>query len=293
MIIQIQDRYFELPNHRLEVTLKHRIQYDVDFGNEINDAIAELDKDEDSPKDKYDEIYYDRCQKTLAFFSNTPLEEVQQLPINDVTLLYESHLKDLIEIPSESEGIQAIEWGGQLYWLPEPVVRSGMFNVAELVNSREICRNMADSNSNKLTSIAFLGVIFLKRKSDTFHESDLDFSSSKFDWIMSLPVDTAMQVAFFYDAWIDYIDNNYSVFAKSKIKSMDLTPHFEKWGWISFLNYVAKNGTMFYRNNGKTNLDNIKDADLHEVLTWASCDKDLEELIAKNLELKEKKNRHQ
>lgn len=301
MIIQILDQQFELPNNRLEVTLGQRIQYDVDFGDAINEAIVNLEKeiaglkeeefDEAKYKHEQDVIYLDRCQKTLAFFSGRDLEQIKTLPTDHVIELFEKHLQDIIALPEQGDGVSVIEWENYLYWLPDPVVRTGMFTVSELVNSREICRNMSESNSQKLLSIAFLSVIFLRKEGEVFLEKMLDSEGEKFKWILGLPVDVAMQTAFFYDEWIDYIDNNYSVFQKSKIKSLDLTPHFKKWGWISFLNYVAKNGQMFYRNNGLTNLDNIKQADLHEVLTWASCDKDLEELIAKQLEMKEKKSK--
>lgn len=55
--------------------------------------------------------------------------------------------------------------------------------------------------------------------------------------------------------------------------------HFEKWGWISFLTFVAEKGTIFYRQNGKSNLDNIKHTKAYDILIWASEQKDHEEYI--------------
>ena len=60
--------------------------------------------------------------------------------------------------------------------------------------------------------------------------------------------------------------------------------HFDKWGWISFLNYVATEGTIFYKSNNKSNLDNIKEAKAYDVLMWASCEKDKEDIIAAHQE---------
>ena len=48
---------------------------------------------------------------------------------------------------------------------------------------------------------------------------------------------------------------------------------------MSFLTFVAEKGIIFYRNNGKTNLDNIKEAKCYDVLLWASEQKDYEESI--------------
>lgn len=55
--------------------------------------------------------------------------------------------------------------------------------------------------------------------------------------------------------------------------------HFEKWGWISFLTYCAEKGTIFYKQNGKSNLDNVKETKCYDVLLWASEQKDHEDAV--------------
>lgn len=65
--------------------------------------------------------------------------------------------------------------------------------------------------------------------------------------------------------------------------------HFAKWGWISFLSYVAKEGGIFdISGNGKSRLQNIKEAKLYDVLIWASEVKDKEEIINAYYERKNK-----
>ncbi|TWP28441.1 hypothetical protein ETU09_05820 [Apibacter muscae] len=56
--------------------------------------------------------------------------------------------------------------------------------------------------------------------------------------------------------------------------------HFENWGWFSFLKYVAEKGLIFYKNNGKSNLENIKTTKLYDVLIWASEQTDYDGIIS-------------
>ena len=69
-------------------------------------------------------------------------------------------------------------------------------------------------------------------------------------------------------------------------KGPNLKAHFEKWGWVSFLTYVAEKGTIFYKYNGLSNLDNIKSTKCYNVLLWASEQKDHEEIINAHYESK-------
>jgi hypothetical protein len=48
---------------------------------------------------------------------------------------------------------------------------------------------------------------------------------------------------------------------------------------MSFLTFVAEKGIIFYKNNSKSNLENIKTSKLYDVLIWASEQKDYEETI--------------
>lgn len=56
--------------------------------------------------------------------------------------------------------------------------------------------------------------------------------------------------------------------------------HFDKWGWVAFLRFVSEKAVIFYKNNGQTNLSNIKETKLYDVLLWASEQKDQEIIMA-------------
>ena len=45
------------------------------------------------------------------------------------------------------------------------------------------------------------------------------------------------------------------------------------------MTFVAEKGTIFYKNNELSNLDNIKETKLYDILLWASEQKDHEEFI--------------
>lgn len=296
MNVKIQNITIDIPSHVSDITLRKRIEYDVQYGDEINDAIKELTandkKDEDESKAALSEIYIDRAQKTLSFFGEIDLEQVQKMEIGDVIKLYELHLKSLIELPNDPTETNSFLVNEKLYWLPEPSLFPGTLTTFnEFITAKEITRNMNSSSSEKLTAIAYLGVIFFRLFDDKFTESDLDDSKQNLEAIFDLPLTDAMQIAIFYDAWSSFIGKSFSVFEKSKTKGIDMSAHFDKWGWISFLNFVAKNGTIFYKSNNKSNLENIKDANLYEVLVWASCEKDHEDIVGKYYESLDRKNK--
>lgn len=46
------------------------------------------------------------------------------------------------------------------------------------------------------------------------------------------------------------------------------------------MKYAAEKGVIFYRQNGKSNLENVKETKLHDVLVWASEQSDYDEIIS-------------
>ena len=45
------------------------------------------------------------------------------------------------------------------------------------------------------------------------------------------------------------------------------------------MTYVAEKGTIFYKQNGKSNLENVKETKAYDVLLWASEQKDHDEIL--------------
>ena len=74
----------------------------------------------------------------------------------------------------------------------------------------------------------------------------------------------------------------FSIFTKGKSGGIDLSSHFEKWGWISFLTYVTEKSIFDISGNGKSKLQNTKESKLYDVLVWADERSDYEEAILPN-----------
>ena len=72
----------------------------------------------------------------------------------------------------------------------------------------------------------------------------------------------------------------FSLFSKSKSGGIDLSNHFAKWGWISFLTYVTEKSIFDISGNGKSKLQNTKESKLYDVLVWADERSDYESAIA-------------
>lgn len=72
----------------------------------------------------------------------------------------------------------------------------------------------------------------------------------------------------------------FSIFTKGKSGGIDLSSHFKKWGWISFLTYVTEKSIFDISGNGKSKLQNTKETKLYDVLVWADERSDYESAIA-------------
>lgn len=301
MQLSILNTVVTIPDHVSEVSLRDRIEFDQMYGDEIEAVLKELLKENETAKEDEKKVvdlsavYIDRAQKTVAFFTGIELEQIMTMPINEVLDLYENHFKSLINLQFDQSESRSFLLGNEIYWLPESKLnpKSGItFN--QIITSKEVTRNLCNSASEKLTALAYLGAIFLKKEGGQFSEEDINIESDVMNQILDLPIEKAINIGDWYDAFTDHIKDNFSVFKSKKKKKkgeIDMTPHFEKWGWISFLNYVANKGTIFYKSNGQSNLENVKQADAYEVLIWASCEKDLENLIQEHHENAERKRK--
>lgn len=284
MKILVANTEFNVPSHISEITLRKRIEFDQMFGDGIQEDFNKIEKeieDEDEKTIALSELYFDRAFKAISFFTGIPIDNLNNVPAEEIVSLFEGHFKNLLSVESEDYDNRSFLIDGHVYWLPTvELLPTSRISFNQFITSKEVTRNLSKAPSEKLTALAYIAAIFLKREGDEF--TDHDIEGAVMEELFDLPITTALRIGKWYDHFCNYIAENFSVFKESTKKKkgmVDTTPHFEKWGWISFLNYVAKNGTLFYKSNGLSNLDNIKQADLYEVLIWASCEKDLEKII--------------
>lgn len=66
-----------------------------------------------------------------------------------------------------------------------------------------------------------------------------------------------------------------------------MSNHFEKYGWVSFLSYIAD--SRIFDISGMNSIDAAKHTKLYPILVWASEKKEKEELIASYYERLNKK----
>ena len=305
MIIKLSNnKQITVPDDPSAVSLRERIEYDELIGNDINERIKqcqeEVKKKDDDPtkmteeqvNEQLDVISLDRIRMTIEHFSDMTIEEVNDLPAEEQIMLFQKHLVEFIDLPLERDDTRVHMVKDQLFWLPDTELHpTTEITFNEFITAKEITRNLNSCASEKLQAIALLGTIFFRPVDQKFDESLMDPTSDKSDFILDLPLNIAMQIGLWFDEWTKNLENQFSLFQKSKTKGIDMSAHFEKWGWISFMNYVAKNGTIFHKSNDKTNLQNVKEANLYDVLMWSSCEKDQEEIVSLHYEEEARKAR--
>lgn len=298
MRLSIDNITLEVPNHISDVTLRRRMEYDLKYGDEINERITEIDKDskltKEQKEDKFLDVILFRAQSSLAFFSRRSLAKIQKMNAAEVAAIYNQHISGLLDLtPCEDLDTSSILIKDNVYWLPEhELTPSSEISFGELIVAKEIGRNLCTTSSDKLHAIAQLGTVFLRPLDKNYNEAEVG-NDELLKFMFDLPMDIALRIGAWYDRWSDYVQKNFSVFEKGKKnkKSIDMSAHFDKWGWISFMNYVAQNATIFYKSNGLSNLDNIKQTKAYDVLLWASCQKDEEKILQQHQDNMDRKNR--
>lgn len=285
IIIDIEDCRFSIqPLSKL--TLRNRLEFDIEHGDDLSERSRIVEESKQSEEDKSVallEVYVDMIQRACSFFGGVPLEEVMKVNVLDIQDLYEKHLRDYVTIKPVTERTQSILIEDRLFWLPaDDLTATSEVKFVEFITAKELGRSFKDTPSDKLTTISYLCTIFLRPEGESFSAKFIDPFSERYELMLDLPLPFVLQVAQWYEEWSQYIQKNFSVFEKSKgkKKGADMSPLIEKWGWLSFMNYVVQHGTVFYKSNGQSNLDNVKDANLYEVLIWASCEKDHADIMS-------------
>jgi hypothetical protein len=291
MVFNFKGNDYSYPATLAEITLQQRIDLHVKYGIAYENSIKELLEIEDENKRIIDEAELKilfACQ-CFSFFTGIPHNEIIEgslLP--QVMEIYNTTLSKIVEGEGMIQGNNPYQFNGETWNIPSPQLQPNskiIFN--EFITSKEIVRQLEQAGKGKWLSLLYLSCIYFRKIDEPFSEGLLAEDGERMKLMQNLPLDKAIAVGYFFEQFNEYLSKS---FKKSSGKGIDLSAHFERYGWVSFLSYVAEKGVLFYISNGKSNLDNIKETNLYEVLLWSSEQKEKEEAISHYYEEQQKRN---
>ena len=199
MQFKFQGNVHDFPTSLHDITLGQRIEFHDMYGREIFEAQEELRNLESDDKDAdIAEHYLDSACKTFSFFSKIPLEEVYQIPINQVVNVYENCMKGILGQQEDIDLETEFFWREQLWVLGQPELNyTSAINFNQFVTSKQIVKAMFDLGHGQWEVLPSLCAVFLTLEGETFDEKWLVPDSDRAKLMLELPLDIALQVGFF------------------------------------------------------------------------------------------------
>lgn len=219
MKFKFKNKEYQFPTSLSQITLGNRVEFNSLYGVEINQRLKELENmDADDADLERVEIYLDSAYKSFSFFSGIPLDEAKNIPTNQVLNVYENCMKGLLEQQEDIDLMQQILWNDEFWHLESPELNyNSDINFNQFITSKQIVKSMSDLGKGYWDSLPMLCAVFLKKKEEVFDEAWLDPNSDRAKMMLELPLDIALQVAFFLRSSMSLSLNN-SAFLEAEVE---------------------------------------------------------------------------
>lgn len=274
-------KVYTLPICDADISLRQRIDLERAFYLDLQKRAKDLDREDLNFDLDLIQLTADNAVKSFCFFTKIDEAIVKaRFDISQLITYFNSTLSPVFNaLPESLESEMMI--GNDRYFLPNPEVNAECeISFDEFILAKEICRQLSFAGSSYVESWPYLAAIFLRKDKEPFDKKLISESFARLEFMRSLPLDKAKQVALFFERLNVYIFDHFSVFGKAKGKQPNFSKHFDKWGWQSFLTYIAEAGIFTIPGSGKNAIDCAKISKLYDVLSYSSEKKDHEEILA-------------
>ena len=201
MTFTYNDKEYKYPDRLGEITLGQRLEYQRVYGDDLDKRYKEIYAMEDGEgKDNAINLQFlDAAVKSFSFFTGISLDECSNnIPCKQIANIYDTCLTGLLKEQEEQEPLTEFTIGDEKWKLAVPeVTYSSEFTVNELVQANEIDRQLKELGKGVYASLPFLCCVFLRKEGEPFDEKLLDAGGERMRIMLDLPLDTALNVAFF------------------------------------------------------------------------------------------------
>lgn len=222
-----------MPSSLSEVTLGQRIAFQEKYGAELDKmahSISDMPESIEKDLEKM-QYYFESAIRTFAFYTNTTVEAIRESSfVDDIQVIYESCIAVMAQEEEDAEPKGSFIWNDQEWVIESPELRQdSRMSFGELIDAKQIVKDMADLGKGKWESMLPLCAIYLRKKNEPYKEEFAYEDSDRRELMKSLPMSIAIHVGFFLISTINFY-LNISTFSESqeskaeeKISSSTLT----------------------------------------------------------------------
>ncbi len=190
-----------IPSSLSEITLKQRIDFQAQYGDELDIMLKSVlaIEDEEDKEIELTQFQIERMVRTVAFFLNTTVEALKSFQsLDKIANLYYPNLSVLLEEEENIVPKYEFEWKDTMWYLHVPELKNGSkMTFGEFIDSKQMIQDLLGLSKNKWECLIPLCAIFLRKEGEEYQESFLYENSERLQLMETVPLDIAIQVGFF------------------------------------------------------------------------------------------------
>lgn len=224
MQIEVNGTIKNVPSDISEISLGIYIDWQNQYGKELNDALNEIiskEYDDDVLKEIFIDEHLDKeALQWFTFHTGHDFEALADSTMIIPLLQQYKSIRFMLKL-SEADSYElptVIDWNDEQWqiqdWRVDP--KSAMsFN--EIVTSKEVMRQIQKVGLGRWDAMPYLCAMFLRKTDEPFSDSLIQEESDRMELMKSLPLNHAFQVAFFLTSCV-YSLKNTSAFSNQAVE---------------------------------------------------------------------------
>lgn len=214
MKLLVNDIEKNIPFELAGITLGQFIEYYDKYGRELDVKLDELiGKTYESQEEKELNQELDinthideECIAWVSYWTGFSFEDIKDkpdiLPVLSEYRKFREKLKQSEDLAKTLSGL--IEWDGDKWEVQDYTVNpSSSMTFNEIITSKEIIRQIHALGKKKWDALPYLCAIFLRKVDEPFSDDFLKDGSERMKLMQSLPMNYAIQVAFFLSSCVN------------------------------------------------------------------------------------------
>jgi hypothetical protein len=201
MRILINNEEYVIPSSISEITLLQRIEFQEKHGNllaEMAQSIAQIEDELEREMEQM-QFQYEVVFRTVSFFTGIDLDVLKESEfIDKIVEIYHVNMSGILTDENDLTPCAEFQWQGETWIIDPPELKNGhRMTFGEFIDSKQMIQNMVNLGKNKWECLLPLCAIFLRKKDEAYEEAFLHDNSPRLELMKTLPLDMALQVAFF------------------------------------------------------------------------------------------------
>jgi len=198
--VEINNKEFNFPSKLGDITLGQRIEYQKQYGDDLEARLKEVDELPDGPEKELEQvcISVDMAVASFSFFTKIPEDVIKESNTLSEILNVFATIKELLYANGMNNNRTVFEWNGVKWalYLPE-VTSSSTIQFGEFIDSKQIIEDLIALGNGSFERLPRLCAIYLRKPGEKYDPAFAEENSERVKLMYDLPMDIALAVGFF------------------------------------------------------------------------------------------------